>query len=76
MHKVHFIHYSYTQCYLFPTLVSDQILSAVVFTDTLSWGLRQFFPIGTYAGIGTMCVEFKNVIKSATKKKKKKSTDL
>ena len=48
---------------------SDQILSAVVFTETLSWGFRQFFPTGTYAGIGTTFVEFENVMKSATKKK-------
>ena len=32
-------------------------------------GFSNFFPTGTYAGIGTMCVEFENVIKSATKKK-------
>ena len=42
--------------------------SVVVFTESLSWGFRQFFPTGTYAGIGTMCVEFENVMKSATKK--------
>ena len=40
----------------------------MVFTETLSWGFCQFFPTGAYAGIG-MCVEFKNVMKSATKKK-------
>ena len=28
-----------------------------------------FFPTGTYAGIGTTCIEFENVMKSATKKK-------
>ena len=33
-------------------------------------GFGNFFPIGTYAGIGTTCVEFENVIKSAMKKKK------
>ena len=47
--------------------LSNQILSAVVFTETLSRGFRQFFPTGTYAGIGTTCVEFENVMKSATK---------
>ena len=47
----------------------------MVFTKTLSWGLWQFFPTGTYAGIGTTCVEFENVMKSATKKKKKKCFD-
>ena len=31
-------------------------------------GLRQFFPTGTYAGIGTTCVEFEIVMKSAKKK--------
>ena len=39
----------------------------MVFTETLSWGLQQFFSTGTYAGIGT-CVEFENVMKSAMKK--------
>ena len=28
-----------------------------------------FFLTGTYAGIGTTCVEFENVMKSAMKKK-------
>ena len=32
-------------------------------------GFGNLFPTGTYAGIGT-CVEFENVKKSATKKKK------
>ena len=32
-------------------------------------GFSNFFPTGTYAGIGTTCVEFENVMKSATKKK-------
>ena len=41
----------------------------MVFTETLSWGLQQFFPTNTYAGISTTCVEFENVMKSATKKK-------
>ena len=49
--------------------LSNKILSAVVFTETLSWGFWQFFPTVTYAGIGTKCVEFENVMKSATKKK-------
>ena len=31
-------------------------------------GFGNFFPTGTYAGIGTMCVVFENVIKSAMKK--------
>ena len=38
--------------------------------ETLSWGFRQFFPTGTNAGIGTTCVEFENVMKSAMNKKK------
>ena len=41
----------------------------MVFTEALSWGLQQFFPNGTYAGIGTTCVKFDNVMKSATIKK-------
>ena len=49
--------------------ISDQILSAVVLTETLSWGFQQFFPTGTYIGIGTTCVELENVMKSAMKKK-------
>ena len=36
--------------------------------ETPLMGLRQFFPTGTYAGIGKKCVEFENVMKSATKK--------
>ena len=31
-------------------------------------GFSNFFPTGTYAGIGTTGVEFENVMKSATKK--------
>ena len=33
-------------------------------------GFGNFFPTGTYAGIGTTCVEFENVMKSAMNKKK------
>ena len=51
-----------------------QIFSAVIFTETLSWGFWQFFPTGTYAGIGTKCVEFENVMKSGTKKIKQNVT--
>ena len=36
---------------------------------TLSWGFWKLFPTGTYAIIGTTCVEFENVMKSTTKKK-------
>ena len=32
-------------------------------------GASAIFPTGTYAGIGTTCVEFENVMKSAMKKK-------
>ena len=32
-----------------------------------------YIPTGTYAIIGTTCVEFENVMKRPTKKKKKKS---
>ena len=32
-------------------------------------GFRIFFRTGTYVGIGTTCVEFENVMKSASKKK-------
>ena len=35
---------------------------------TLSWGFWKLFPTGTYAIIGTTCVEFENVMKSTTKK--------
>ena len=30
---------------------------------TLSWGFWKLFPTGTYAIIGTMCVEFEKVMK-------------
>ena len=33
-------------------------------------GFLVFFPTGTYAVIGTNCVEFENIMKSAQKKKK------
>ena len=33
-------------------------------------GVLETFPTGTYAIIGTTCVEFENVMKSTTKKKK------
>ena len=35
----------------------------------LSWGFWKLFPTGTYAIIGTTCVEFENVMKSTTEKK-------
>ena len=40
----------------------------MVFTETLSWGFRQFFPTGTYAGIGTTFVEFENAMLVPQKK--------
>ena len=41
----------------------------MVFTENLSWAFQHFIPTGTYAGIGTTCVEFENIMKSARKKK-------
>ena len=35
---------------------------------TLSWGFWKLFSTGTYASIGTTCVEFENVMKITTKK--------
>ena len=43
---------------------------------TLSWGFWKLFPTGTYAIIGTTCVEFENVMKNTTKKKKKKKYEI
>ena len=37
--------------------------------ETLSWGFWKLFSTGTYAIIGTTCVEFENVMKSTMKKK-------
>ena len=37
------------------------------------WGFWKLFPTGTYAIIGTTCVEFENVTKSTTKKQQKKT---
>ena len=53
------------QCY---HLVSKFLCSGFV-DKTLSWGFWKLFPTGTYAIIGTTCVEFENVMKSTTKKK-------
>ena len=39
------------------------------FAKTFSEGFWTFFPTGNYSGIGTMCIEFENVMKSATEKK-------
>ena len=39
------------------------------FAKTPSRGFWQFCPTGTYAGIGTTCVEFEGVMKSTKKKK-------
>ena len=36
---------------------------------TLSWGFGKLFSTGTYAIIGTNCVESENVMKSAQKKR-------
>ena len=38
------------------------------FAKTLSWGFGQFFPTGTYTGIGTSVLSLKHVMKSTTKK--------
>ena len=46
---------------------SNTLCSGFV-SKILSWGFLAFFPTGTYAVIGTNCVEFENVMKSAQKK--------
>ena len=43
---------------------SNTLCSGFV-SKILSWGFLAFFPTGTYAVIGTNCVEFENVMKSA-----------
>ena len=48
---------------------SNTLCSGFV-SKILSWGFLAFFPTGTYAVIGTNCVEFESVMKSAQTKKK------
>ena len=49
--------------------VSNQILSAVVFTKTSSSGVLAIFSTGTYAIIGTCASSLKHVMNSTTKKR-------
>ena len=49
--------------------VKIKVISAVVFNEPSYGGFGNFFPTGTYAGIGTTCVEFENVMKSTMIKK-------
>ena len=48
--------------------MNRQSLCSGFVDKTLSWGFWKLFRTGTYAIIGTTCVEFENVMKSTTKK--------
>ena len=62
--------FSLKVCNCFPhkTIRSNTLCSGFLLKPSHG-GFGNFFPTGTFAGIGTMCVEFENVMKSTMKKK-------